>query len=97
MEIIMEYKAIQKTAALRNNNGIKAYRILGIEDKHLIFQLWLNSDKQERLMVSMPEEYSVGEYIDLQVIRTGNASYIVKLIGRTPAAFVPDDGRNIAI
>lgn len=33
----MEYKTIQKTAALRNNNGIKAYRILGIEDKHLIF------------------------------------------------------------
>lgn len=48
-------------------------------------------------MVSMPEEYSVGEYIDLQVIRTGNASHTVKLIGRTPAAFIPADGRNIAI
>lgn len=59
----MEYKTIQKTAALRNNNGIKAYRILGIEDKHLIFQLWLNSDEQGRLMVSMPEEYEIGRIL----------------------------------
>lgn len=93
----MEYKTIQKTAALRNNNGIKAYRILGIEDKHLIFQLWLNSDKQERLMVSMPEEYEIGQYVDLQVVRTGNTSHTVKLIGRTPQMFIPADGRNIAI
>lgn len=93
----MEYKHIQKTAALRNRNEIKAYKILDIQDKHLIFQLWLNSDKQERLMVSMPEEYETGQYIDLQVVRTGNASYTVKLIGRTPAAFIPADGRNIAV
>ncbi len=93
----MEYKHIQKTAALRNNNGIKAYRILGIEDKHLIFQLWLNSDKQGRLMVSMPEEYEIGQYIDLQVVRTSKTSHTVKLIGRTPEVFIPADGRNIAI
>lgn len=90
----MEYKHIQTTAALRNNNGIKAYRILGIEDKHLIFQLWLNSDEQGRLMVSMPEEYEIGQYIDLQVVRT---SHTVKLIGRTPEVFIPADGRNMAI
>lgn len=65
----MEHKAIQETKALRNKNGIKAYRILGIEDKHLIFQLWLNSDEQGRLMVSMPEEYEIGQYVDLQVVR----------------------------
>lgn len=63
----MEYKAIQKTTALRNWNGINAYRILEIEDKHLFFQLWLNSDKQGRLMVSMPEEYEIGQYIDLHL------------------------------
>lgn len=93
----MEYKHIQETAALRNRNEIKAYKILDIQDKHLIFQLWLNSDKQERLMVSMPEEYEIGQYIDLQVVRTGNASYTIKLIGRTPASFIPADGQNIAV
>ena len=93
----MEYKTIQKTAALRNNNGIKAYRILGIEDKHLIFQLWLNSDEQGRLMVSMPEEYEIGQYVDLQVVRTSKTSHTIKLIGRTPEVFIPADGRSIAI
>ena len=93
----MEYKHIQTTAALRNNNGIKAYRILGIEDKHLIFQLWLNSDKQGRLMVSMPEEYEIGQYVDLQVVRTSKTSHTIKLIGRTPEVFIPADGRSIAI
>ena len=93
----MEYKHIQKTAALRNNNGIKAYRILSIEDKHLIFQLWLNSDKQGQLMVSMPEEYEIGQYVDLQVVRTSKTSHTIKLIGRTPEVFIPADGRSIAI
>lgn len=93
----MEHKAIQETKALRNKNGIKAYRILGIEDKHLIFQLWLNSDEQGRLMVSMPEEYEIGQYVDLQVVRTSKTSHTIKLIGRTPEVFIPADGRNIAI
>lgn len=93
----MTYRREQKTAALRNQNGIKAHRILDIEDKHLIFQLWLNSDEQGRLMVSMPEEYRIGEFIDLQVIRTSRTSYQVTLIGRTPAAFIPADGRNVAV
>lgn len=93
----MEYKAIQKTTVLRNRNGIKAYKILDIQDKHLIFQLWLNSDKQERLIVSNPESYKVGEYIDLQVVWTSKTSYQVKLIGKTPQSFVPADGREIAI
>ena len=93
----MEYKHIQTTTALRNQNGIKAHRILDIEDKHLIFQLWLNSDEQGRLMVSMPEEYRIGEFIDLQVVRTSKTSHTVKLIGRTPEVFIPADGRNIAI
>lgn len=93
----MEYKHIQTTAALRNRNGIKSYRILGIEDKHLIFQLWLNSDEQGRLMVSMPEEYEIGQYVDLKVVRMSKASYQVMLIGRTPQKFIPTDGRAIAV
>ena len=91
------YEHIQKTAALRNQNGIKAYRILGIEDKHLIFQLWLNSDEQGRLTVSMPEEYEIGQYVDLQVVRTSKVSYQVTLIGRTPQKFIPAAGQNIAV
>lgn len=94
----MEYKHIQETTALRNRNEIKAYKILDIQDGHLIFQLWLNdTEKKGQLKVSMPEEYEIGQYIDLQVIRTSKMSHTVKLIGRTPAAFVPADGRNIAI
>ncbi len=41
----MEYKHIQTTAALRSQNSIKAHKILDIKDKHLIFQIWLNSDE----------------------------------------------------
>lgn len=93
----MEYKHIQTTAALRNQNGIKAHRILGIEGNSLIFQLWLNSDEQGRLSVSMPEEYKVGQYIDLQVVWTSKASYQIHMIGRTPQKFIPNDGRNIAV
>lgn len=88
---------IQTTAALRNQNNVKAYRILDIADKHLIFQLWLNSDEQGKIQVSMPEEYQIGQYVDLQVIRTSKVSYQIKLIGNTPQAFIPADGRAIAV
>ena len=91
------YERIQKTTALRNQNSIKAYKILDIQGKHLIFQLWLNSDKQDRIMVSKPEEYKVGEYIDMQVIRTSKTSHQIRLVGRTPKEFTPIDGRNIAV
>ncbi len=63
----------------------------------MIFQLWLNSDEQGRLSVSTPEEYEAGQYIDLQVFRTGEASYQIHLLGRTPQKFIPADGRNIAL
>ncbi len=93
----MEYKHIRTTAALRSRNSIKAHKILAIEGNSLIFQLWLNSDEQERLTVSMPEQYEIGQYIDLQVIRTSKTSYQIHLIGRTPQKFIPADGRNIAL
>ena len=94
----MEYKAIQKTAALRNRNGLKAYRILDIKDKDLIFQLWLNDENSRgSIKVSMPEEYSIGEFIDLQVVQTSKMSHKVTLIGRTPQKFIPSDGRAIAV
>ena len=91
------YERIQKTTALRNQNSIKAYKILDIKGKHLIFQLWLNSDEQGQIMVSMPEVYKVGQYIDMQVIRHSKTNYSVKLIGETPDAFIPADGRAIAV
>lgn len=51
------YERIQTTTALRNQNSAKAYRILDIIDKHLFFQLWLNSDEQRQIQVSMPEVF----------------------------------------
>ena len=92
-----KYEYIQTTAALRNQNNVKAHKILDIQGNHLIIQLWLNSDKQEGVMVSMPEEYKAGQYIDLQIARTSKTSYQIRMIGRTPKAFVPTDGRNISI
>ncbi|MCM1181236.1 MAG: hypothetical protein NC347_13330 [Clostridium sp.] len=91
----MEYRKEQTTAPLRNQNNVKAYRILDIKDNHLIFQLWLNSDERGQMKVSMPEEYQIGGYIDLQVIRNSKTSYQIHLLGKTPAAFIPADGRNI--
>lgn len=91
----MEYRKEQTTEPLRNQNSVKAYRILDIKDKHLIFQLWLNSDEQGQMKVSMPEEYQIGEYVDMQVIRNSKTSYQIHLLGKTPAAFIPADGKNI--
>lgn len=91
------YKNIQKTVALRHQNNVKAYKIIDIRENHLIFQLWLNSDKLEEIQVSMPEEYQIGGYIDLQVTRTSKMSHQVTLIGRTPQKFIPADGRNIVV
>ena len=48
-------------------------------------------------MVSMPEEYEIGQYVDLQVARKSKTSHTIKLIGRTPQKSIPADGRNIAI
>ena len=91
------YEHIQTTAALRNQNKIKAHRLLDINDGQLIFQLWPNRDEQGCLSVSMSEEFKIGEYIDLIVLRTSRTSYTVKLIGRTPQKFIPADGRNIVV
>lgn len=94
----MEYKAIQKTESLRCANEVKAYRILDIQDKDLVFQLWFNDESSRgRIKVSFPEEYQIGEYVDLQVIRTSKMSHQVTLVGRTPQKFIPVDGRNIAV
>lgn len=93
----MEYRKEQTTTPLRGQNNVKAYRILDIKDNHLTFQLWLNSDERGQMKVSMPEEYQIGEYIDLQVIRNSRTNYQIHLLGKTPAAFIPADGRNIAI
>ncbi len=93
----MDYKHIQTTAALRNRNNVKAYKILGIEDGSLIFQLWPNSDKQDRIPISFLGECATGEFVDLQVLRTGGASYQIKLLGKTPPAFIPTDGRSVAL
>lgn len=91
----MEY--IQTTKALRHKNGITAHRILDIKGNSLFFQLWLNDTKKEELSISISEEYHIGQYVDLQVIRTGKTSYQIKLIGVTPKAFIPVNGVNVAV
>ena len=91
------YEHIQKTTALRNQNSIKAYKILDIQGKRIFFQLWLNSDEKGSISISMPEEYEIGQYVDMQVIRHSKTNYSVKLIGATPKAFIPADGRAIAV
>ena len=92
----MEYKEIQKTVLSRHANSVTAHKILAIRGNNLIVQLWRNSDKQGSIPVSMPEEYSVGQYIDLQIARHSRTSHSITLIGRTPQKFIPADGANIS-
>lgn len=92
----MEYKEIQKTTQSRHVNFITAHKILAIRGNNLIVQLWGNSDKEGNIPVSVPEEYSVGQYIDLQVARQSKTSYSITLIGHTPQKFIPADGTNIS-
>lgn len=90
--------SLSSTPASASNemqNSVKAHRILDIKGNNLIIQLWANSDEQGQVLVSMPEEYTIGEYIDLQVLRTSKTSYQINLIGKTPVVLIPADRRNI--
>ncbi len=92
----MEYKEIQKTVLSRHANFITAHKILAIRGNDLIVQLWGNSDKQGSIPVSTPEEFSIEDYVDLQVIRHSKTSHSITLIGHTPQKFIPVDGVNIS-
>lgn len=92
----MEHKEIQKTVLSRHANSVTAHKILAIRGNNLIVQLWGNSDKEGSIPVSVPEDYSVGDYVDLQIIRHSRTSHSITLIGHTPQKFIPVDGANIS-
>lgn len=89
------YKREQTSKALRVNNRIWAVKILEIRDNSLIFRRKPGGDKTASIPVSRPQDYKVGQYIDVIVWNTGNASYGVNLIGNTPDDFIPTDGADI--
>lgn len=94
----MEYKDIQKTTISRHFNRVTAHRILDIQGNNLIIQLWpSDSSKTASIPVSMAEEFSIGDYVDLQVIRHGKTSHSITLIGRTPQKFIPANGAAVAV
>lgn len=61
----------------------------------MIVQLWGNSDDTGRIPVSMPQEYAIGDYVDLQVIRRSRTNYTIAFVGKTPETFIPENGENI--
>ena len=79
------------------SSSVTAHKILAIRGNDLIVQLWRNSDKTSNIPVSMPEEYSIGDYVDLQVIRHSKTSHSITLIGHTPQKFIPANGTAVAI
>lgn len=89
------FKREQMSRALRVNNSIWAVKILEIKGNDLVFKRSLRNDKMISIPVSHPQEYKVGQYIDVIVWSIGNSSYGAKLIGITPDDFIPADGADI--
>ena len=96
--MMQQYEESQKTTISRHFNRVTAHRILDIRDNALVVQLWPSDDsKTASIPVSMPEEFSIGDYVDLQVIRHSKTSNSVELIGRTPQKFIPANGAAVAV
>lgn len=85
----------QTTMISRYRSGIKAYKVLDIVGCKLVFRLFPNSDETEKIHVDMPDAYSVGEYVDLIVIRRSRTSKSIELVGHTPQQFVPANNSDI--
>lgn len=89
------YDNRQLTTLSRHRNNINAHKILDIRGNNLVFRIRYNSDKTEEITVSLPEDYNIGEYIDLAVTRMSKTSKIIELVGHTPEGFIPVDGADI--
>lgn len=85
----MEYRREQTTTTLRRRSSIRAFRILDICDSNLIVRNSLDRSKTAKFAVSDPDEYKVGDCVDMVFIKTGSNSYSMELIGRTPPEFTP--------
>lgn len=85
----MEYKREQSTIVLRRRNSVRAFRVLAIQGDNLIVRNSYDRDKTAEFAVSEPDEYKVGDYVDMVFIKTGTNSHTIELIGHTPPEFTP--------
>lgn len=85
----MEYRREQTTSALRRRNSIKSFKILAVQNSNLIVRNSLDRSKTAKFAVSEPDEYNVGDCVDMVFIKTGSNSYSMELIGHTPPEFTP--------
>lgn len=92
----MAYKHEQTTVILRLRNSIRAFKILDIKGNNLITRNNFNKDKTVEFEVLNPDNYNIGDYVDMIFFRTGSSSYRIELIGHTPSGFMPVNGEDIA-
>jgi len=91
----MEYKREQTTTILRRRNFIRAFKILDIQGSNLIVRNSFNRNKTAEFAVSEPDEYKVGDYVDMVFTKTGSNSHTIELIGHTPTQFTPKGNAEI--
>lgn len=84
----MEFKQEQLTTVLRHRNNIEAVKITNISDGNLILERF--NGKTEKMPVSYPARYRVGQFLDVIIFKTGNSSHGMKLVGITPPEFYPE-------
>lgn len=90
-----KYERRQLTTVLRHKNNVTAHKILDIQGDYLVVRLWCNKCETERISISTSEEYKIGEYIDLVVLRMSKTSWRIELIGHTPQDFIPANDTDI--
>lgn len=86
------YEKEQKDKVQRKINSIWAAKVLSIDGNNLIVRRNFKDDTTIRIPVSYPEEYQVGQYVDVQIWKSGTSSYGTRYIGVTPKEFIPVDG-----
>lgn len=89
------YDKIQLTALARYQNEISVRQILDIKNGELIMHTWNSGEDICRIPVKKEQLplYSVSDYVDMIILRTGNASYTARLVGHTPPEFIPDNNK----
>lgn len=94
----MTYKYEQtKKPVLRRRNAIKTCKILDIQENNLIIRDYFDKENTIKFLVSEPDKYKIGSYVDMTFYRNGSTSCRTELIGHTPPGFVPTDGVEIGV
>lgn len=85
------YDKIQLTTLSRYQNDISVRQILDIKNGELVMNTWNSGEDTCRIPVNKEQLplYSVGDFVDMVILRTGNASYTARLVGHTPPEFCP--------